>query len=218
MAAMAVPLVRALTELHAGYRSFPARTRVHVLGRFLTCPFLAVVGEIPAGARVLEIGAGHGIFAFLAAANGARHVVAVDPDLCKSLPSFRHPAVSFVAGFDDVVAGRFDVVAMIDVLYKVPLHEWDALFARVAERLVPGGTFLLKEMDPEHRLKGWWNRAQESAAAALALTLGRSFAYEAPAMMRRRLERAGFVGLRARPLGRWYPHAHVLYSAHRPQA
>ena len=218
MAAMTVPLVRALTELHSTYRSFPARTRVHVLGRFLTCPFLAVVGEIPAGARVLEIGAGHGIFAFLAAANGARRVVAVDPDLRKSLPSFHHPAVRFVAGFDDAVAGRFDVVAMIDVLYKVPLPEWDALFARVFERLVPGGVFLLKELDPDRRVRASWNRAQESVASVLGLTLGRSFAYETPVVMRRRLQRAGFVGLRARPLGRWYPHAHVLYSAHRPRA
>jgi|NGEPerStandDraft_6_1074524.scaffolds.fasta_scaffold24928_2 cyclopropane fatty-acyl-phospholipid synthase-like methyltransferase len=213
---MTTPLVRALAELHATYRGFPVRTRAHVLGRFLTCPFLAVAGELPAGVRVLEIGAGHGIFARLAAAGGARHVIAVEPDLRKSLSSFRHPAISFVAGFDDAVAGRFDVVAMIDVLYKVPLHEWDALFARVAERLVPGGMFLLKEIDPERRVKASWNRAQESVASALNLTLGRSFSYESPTLVRRRLERAGFVGLEARQLGRWYPHAHVLYSARRP--
>lgn len=213
---MATTLVRALAELHATYRRFPLRTRAHILVRFLTCPFLAVVEELPGDARVLEIGAGHGIFARLAAAAGARHVLAVEPDLRKSLPSFRHPGVRFVAAFDEAVAGRFEVVVMIDVLYKVPFPEWDALFARVRERLVPGGIFLLKELDPERRVRAAWNRAQEAFAGAAGMTLGQSFSYENPEQMRVRLARAGLVEIRTRRLGRWYPHAHMLYLARRP--
>lgn len=171
---------------------------------------------MPGNNRVLDIGAGHGLYAHLAAASGARLVIALEPDLRKSLSSIKHPRVRFVAGFDDAIGGQFDIVTMIDVLYKVPLKAWDGLFARVRERLVPGGTFLLKELDPERRLKAVWNRAQEALASAANLSLGRAFSYESSEQLKSRVERAGFVDFRARDLGRWYLHAHVLYSARRP--
>src|SRR5262245_44690766 len=67
------------------------KTRGHVLGRFVTCPFLSVVRALPDGARVLDVGAGHGIFAHLAAAAGARSVVALEPDRRKMLDWAAHP-------------------------------------------------------------------------------------------------------------------------------
>lgn len=207
---------QALRGLRRTCRHLPPAQRLHIVGRFLTCPFLPVLREIPAGSRILEIGAGHGILSVLAALGGASAIVAIDPDPRKVLRSCRHPSVLFVAGFDEAIAGTFDVVAMIDVLYKVPLAEWDALLARVRERLVPGGTFLLKELDPERRVKALWNRAQETLASAAGLTLGRAFSYEDADRLRVRLDRAGLSEFRARDLGRGYCHAHVLYSTRRP--
>lgn len=218
MAAMPTPYARALVELHRSYRRLPAGRRLHTLARFLTCPFLRIVDAVPPGSRVLDIGAGTGVFARLAVEHGAREVVAVDPDLRKCLSPVRDRAIRVVAGFDDAIGAQFDVVTMIDVLYKVPHAEWDGLFGRIRDRLVPGGVFLLKELDPERRWKAAWNRVQESLANAVNLTLGRSFSYETRAALRSRLERAGLDGFEVLDLGRWYPHAHVLYSARRPRA
>jgi 2-polyprenyl-3-methyl-5-hydroxy-6-metoxy-1,4-benzoquinol methylase len=215
---MAVSYRQALATLHRNFSRFSLVKRVYVLGRFVSCPFLPLLDAIPAGARVLDIGAGHGAFACLAAERGARSVLALEPDLRKSLPSVRHPAVRFVAGFDDAVKGSFDVVTVIDVLYKLPLPEWDPLFTRVRERLVPGGLLLLKEVDPEHRWKAAWNRAQEHAANLVNLTLGRSFSYENRRQLANRLERLDFVDFKVAEIGRGYPHAHILYSARRPAA
>ena len=150
--------IRALIVLHRQYRHRGPKVRAHVLIRFLTCPFLRLLRAIPRDARVLDIGAGHGLFARLVAARGARRVVAVEPDVRKVQPV---DGVTFVAGFDDVVRGRFDAITIIDVLYKIPIAEWDALFARCVARLEPGGVLVIKEHDPTARLKNRWNRVQE---------------------------------------------------------
>ena len=211
---------RALHIVRRSQRRAALATRLHVLGRFLSCPFLPVVAALPGSARVLDVGSGHGIFAYLAAAAGARAVVALEPDRRKMVtwaaaggPGER---VFPVCGYLDTTSGGFDAVAMLDVLYRLPAGAWDGVLGGLFERLRPGGRLLLKEIDPEHRVKGWINRLQERAADAVGLTLGDAFTYEAPAAMAARLLRLGFVDVEHRALGRWYPHAHVFYLARRP--
>jgi 2-polyprenyl-3-methyl-5-hydroxy-6-metoxy-1,4-benzoquinol methylase len=187
------------------------RSRLHTFVRFLTCPFLRVVKHVPAGAAVLEIGAGHGVFAALARARGAARVVAVEPDLRKL---HALPGVDVVAGFDDCVRGDFDVVAVVDVLYKIPIAEWDAMLARIAARVRPGGLLIVKEQDPTARVKNAWNRLQERLASALRLTLGESFSYEPPDAFAERLRRHGFEPLPPRRIDFGYPHPHVLFLAY----
>jgi len=179
--------------------------------RFLTCPFLRVTRLVSPGARVLDVGAGHGVFAALAADRGGR-VVGVEPDLRKVLPV---DGVQFIVGFDDVIRGKFDTIAIVDVLYKLPQTEWDALLTRALERLPDGGMLIVKEQDPTARIKNAWNRWQEALATRLRLTLGESFSYEAPASFTARLERIGFRDVQAKRIDFGYPHPHILYIARR---
>jgi SAM-dependent methyltransferase len=118
-----------------------------------------------------------------------------------------------VNGYHPALRGTFDAVAIFDVLYRLPRSEWDPLLAWVRERLAPGGVFLLKEIDPGHRAKAFWNRAQERGADLLGLTLGESHSYETREEIQRRLLRAGFTGFEAKAIGAGYPHAHILYLA-----
>lgn len=173
-----------------------------------------MLAAVPPSSTILEFGAGHGLFSRLAVEHGAAHAVSLDPDLRKVFGSFRHPKVAFVAGFDDCIRGRFDVVAILDVLYAIPPDEWDAILARVADRLTPGGVLLLKEADPTARLKQSWNRLQEWISSHfLGITLARGFFYEASPAMIERLRRAGFDDVESRRIDRWYPHPHLLYIA-----
>ena len=204
----------ALATLRRAYARAPLPARLHAYGRFLSCPFLAVVERLPARARLLDVGAGHGTLSLLAAEAGAA-VVALDPDRRKLFATFRDPRVRFVAGYLAAVGGSFDAVALLDVLYRFPITEWDPLLAALHQRLRPGGLLLLKDLDPGKRWKQAWNRAQERVSDRLGLTLGEAFSYESRAQVLARLARAGFVGGEAFDVGRWYPHAHVLYVARR---
>lgn len=205
----------ALSLVRRSYAAAPLPVRLHAVGRFLTCPFLRVLPYLPPRARVLDLGAGHGTFARLAVAAGASKVVAVEPDLHKPLATWRHPQVRFVAGYSNAVMGTFDAVTLLDVLYRIPIEDWDTFFRQARERLAPGGVLLIKELDPADRLKGLWNRTQERVADLLGMTLGEAFSYETREQMRDRLARLGLERFTAVELGRGYPHAHILYVAYR---
>lgn len=204
---------RALALVRRTYRKAPPATRFHVFGRFFTCPFRRVLDYLPASALVLDLGAGHGIFSHLALEGGARGVVAVEPDLRKIFLTFPRPGQRVVGGYLPAVSGTFDAVTLFDVLYRFPRSEWDGLFRAVRERLAPGGVFLIKELDPGHRLKALWNRTQERISDRVGLTLGEAFSYETREQIRDRLLRAGFKRFAAVEIGAGYPHAHILYIA-----
>ena len=171
------------------------------------------------GAGLLDLGAGHGIFAHLALAAGAREVVAVEPDGRKVFHIPPHPRLRVVNGYHPAVRGRFDAVTIFDVLYRLPKEDWDPLLRWVRERLAPGGVFLLKEIDPEHRAKALWNRAQERGADLLGLTLGEAFSYETRGEIRDRLAARRFHRLRGGGDRRRLPaRAHPLQSQVTPSS
>jgi SAM-dependent methyltransferase len=205
-----VGFIRAFIVLHQVFGKRSPRDRAHILLRFLSSPMLRVLDAMPESASLLDIGAGHGLFAALARARGARRVVAVEPD-ARKVRAFA--GVDFVIGFDDAIAGSFDAITIIDVLYKIPIADWDTLLVRCRQRLAGGGTLIVKEQDPTARFKNGWNRAQERVASALGLTLGESFSYESPADFITRLERVGFTNVRAHRIDFAYPHSHILYVA-----
>lgn len=171
---------------------------------------LRVLKALPSNGSLLDIGAGHGLFGVLA--SGTRRVVAVEPDARKVRPI---AGIEFVIGFDDVITGTFDAISIIDVLYKIPLDQWDALLLRCRSRLRSGGILIIKEQDPTARIKNAWNAIQERFASALELTLGEAFTYEAPAVFKQRLEGLGFVDVKTKRIDFGYPHPHVLYVATR---
>jgi SAM-dependent methyltransferase len=211
---MPIGYVRALRLLHQTFRDYPITQRLHILGRFLTAPFLRTLDVIPVGARVLDIGAGQGTYPRLIAEERAREVIAVEPDIRKTLIAYRHPKVKFIAGYDDCIRGHFDVIVVYDVIYRLPPEARDALFERIYERVKPGGLFVLKDLDPSNRLKWTWNRIQETISdAVFHLTIGEGFYIDTREQIAARLSRAGFTDFQWQRVDFGYPHAHVIYTA-----
>lgn len=208
--------VRALRILHRAFGHYPPGHRLHMLVRFATCPFLRTVDDVPAGARVLEIGAGHGLYARLITEERVREVVAVDPDERKSLLPSPSPRIRKIAGFDDCVRGTFDAVVIYDATYRMPLDVRRGVFERSFARLAPGGTFVLKDMDATS-FKMKWARFQEWLSDRfLGVSIGSGFFYQSPAELRTMLSEIGFTDFQARPIDRGYLHPHMIFTAIRP--
>lgn len=215
---MALSHFRALALLHRTFHRHSPAQRLHLIGRYLSAPLLRTLEFVPQHARVLDIGAGHGMWPRLVAEARDARVVALDPDVRKMRRAFRHPRVRFVAGYDECIRGEFEAVALFDVLYLMPDSARDALFGRIFDRLRPGGTLLVKDLDPTRRLKAAWNRTQETISVKfLHLSRGKGlFANDAPAEVMGRMHRTGFVDVQSQRVDRWYPHAHILYVARKP--
>ena len=214
---MSIGYVQALRLLHRAFGHYPAGHRLHILIRFLTCPFLRTLDDVPAGVRVLEIGSGHGLMAELLTQERVREVIAVEPDLRKSVLPSPSPKIRKVAGYDDCIRGQFDVVLVYDVTYRMTADVRQALFERVFARLRPGGTFVLKEMDPAHRWKMKWARFQEWISdSLLRISLGSGFFYQTKEELQEMLMAIGFTDFRARAIDRGYLHSHMIYTARKP--
>jgi cyclopropane fatty-acyl-phospholipid synthase-like methyltransferase len=199
------------------YRRYSLRHRVHVLIRALTCPFQRTLDILPRGGRFLEIGAGHGIYCYLAAREGARRVFALEPDLRKTVHDEHAPGVRWIAGFDEAMRGTFDAIAIYDATYRMSIEYRTTLYRRVFNRLGSGGTFILKDMDPQHRLKMSWARFQEWLSDTfLGVSLGSGFIYQTRAEVEETLRAIGFTDVRAREIDRGYPHPHIVYTARKP--
>lgn len=145
-----------------------------------------------AGRDVLDLGAGHGYYARLARARGARRVVAID--LCLPMLEGRAlPAVAADAAALPIADAAFDVVIAALVLSYVDRPRALAEAARV---LRPGGVWVISELHAEGAAAGGWRR---TLATSTRDTVALDAPPPAPAGLASELARAGFVVERLEP-------------------
>lgn len=92
-----------------------------------------------------------------------------------------------------------------------------SLFRHAYALLTPGGTLVLKDMDPARRMKMWWGNVQERLTAALLrIHIATGHFFQTRGEVRQTLEEIGFRDFSAQAVDRFYPHPHVLYTARKP--
>lgn len=202
------------------YRTLSLGARLHTVIRARTCPMADVLARVPNEGRLLEVGCGHGLFANEAALRSPDlFVVGIDPAPSKILWAkatvgsrtnvvFRHCRV------EELRERRFDVVAILDVLYLVPRSSWVSFLRECRKRLQPGGRLILKEVNTRPRWKFSWCLAQEIFSVRLLnITLGHELAFATPDEMVGVLHQAGFQDVIVTSLGASYITPHILYEA-----
>jgi 2-polyprenyl-3-methyl-5-hydroxy-6-metoxy-1,4-benzoquinol methylase len=208
---------RAARSAIAAYRGAPPGDRLHVLVRWLSCPFPPVVDVLPRTGRILEVGCGHGLFStYVAQRVPGVEVHGVDIDADKIAVATRSTAsgrLSFAVAESGVLpAGPWDAVVLVDVLYLLDEAGQRALLESCAAVLAPGGVLVVKDMSTRPRWKAWVNRAQETLSVrVLRITAGSAhFAFVEPDQRARWLQAAGLLDVRSRRLDRGRAHPHHL--------
>jgi uncharacterized protein (DUF2062 family)/precorrin-6B methylase 2 len=175
-----------------------------------------------AEATVCDLGCGRGLLAVLLAEAGVpAQVVGLDWDeaglaiaraAALDLPGLRFAHADLTSDALPACAAA----ALVDVLHYHPPEIQDAILARVAAALEPGGRLVVREADADERMllarlfEAWGVRLGWHRVA------GR-FHYRSAAGLRARLEALGFTVV-TRPAGGFLHRANVLLLADRPDA
>jgi 2-polyprenyl-3-methyl-5-hydroxy-6-metoxy-1,4-benzoquinol methylase len=208
----------------------PVIWRLHQVGRSFLSPLIAVLNHVPRTSQpdrapvLVDLGCGHGIF--LALAKHERpDLDLIGIDLSESkIASARKAfeaagldasrlAVKDIADFDP---GSADAITILDVLYLVPIDQWDGILDKCYAALKPSGALLVKEMNRNKKFKFQVLCLEETLAVkVLHLTTGNNFTFPPPGEIRARLEKAGFT-VEQIPLDRGYHVPHMLWIARKP--
>jgi 2-polyprenyl-3-methyl-5-hydroxy-6-metoxy-1,4-benzoquinol methylase len=207
------------------YGAAPLAARVHVVVRWLTCPFPPIVDVLPSDGRVLEVGCGHGLFSGYLARRAPRlhvHGVDIDPDkiavAAASAPAAAGRLDFAVSDSGSIPDGPWNAVVLVDVLYLLDEPAQRALLESCAAALAPGGLLVIKDMSTRPRWKARWNAAQEALSVrVLKITAGSpEFTFTDPDVRARWLVEAGLQEVRSRRLDRGRVHPHHLLVGRAP--
>lgn len=146
--------------------------------RILICPFERLIPMVPAGASVLDVGCGAGLFLALLAGS-ARGVIGVGFDTS-------HRAIDVARRMTEQVRlkgreanlrffrldvtepwpeGLFDVVSLVDVLHHIPPAHQKSVVEQAVKKVKPGGVLLYKDMADKPAFHAWMNRLHDMVVA-----------------------------------------------------
>jgi 2-polyprenyl-6-hydroxyphenyl methylase/3-demethylubiquinone-9 3-methyltransferase len=207
------------------FDGLPLKERLFVRGRLATAPLEALVARAE-GARLVDVGCGHGVLvALLAAGSPGRHVVGIDPDERKiewaRASVGRLPNVELRACTIEELAaerpGQFDTVLVADVLYLLAAAAWRPFLAAAHTLLRPRGRLALKEAEDD----GSWRVKKALFQEQLMVRMLRrthssgAVGFAPRATLEAAVRGAGFAIEEVVPLARGYSTPHLLIVARR---
>jgi 2-polyprenyl-3-methyl-5-hydroxy-6-metoxy-1,4-benzoquinol methylase len=139
------------------------------------CPFGDVMEQVPAGASVLDVGCGAGLFLLLLGQQGRiRDALGFDvsvPAIEAANRAAQKAGLSASLSFqvrsieEGIPAGHWNVVTSVDVLHHVPAAHQRSFVAALCERVPPGGRLVIKDMVARPRWRAFANQMHDLVMA-----------------------------------------------------
>jgi SAM-dependent methyltransferase len=135
-----------------------------------------MAAALPPAGKMLDLGCGHGLFAF-AAVDGSpnRDVVGIDHDAPRIAAAADAARDLGNLHFDtgDLAAppaGEYAAVALVDLMHYFEPARQEEILRTAGERLGPGGTLLMRDVDPHGGVASAVNRLWEKVATGSGFT------------------------------------------------
>jgi 2-polyprenyl-6-hydroxyphenyl methylase/3-demethylubiquinone-9 3-methyltransferase len=207
------------------FSALPLKERLFIRARLFSAPLLALVDRAPQG-QIADVGCGHGLLAALLSVDDPkRKVIAIDPDQQKiawaRLGLGKLPSVTVRQGtvhdLSPQLDGQLDAVAVADVLYLLPVMEWEKFLAACRRLLKPRGLLLLKETEKRRSWKYYKCIAQELLMVRVLRKTKSSggLSLQPRAFTEALLGGQGFALLEVADLSTGYTTPHLLFVAER---
>jgi 2-polyprenyl-6-hydroxyphenyl methylase/3-demethylubiquinone-9 3-methyltransferase len=193
-------------------------TKIHLIGRLIICPFLALKPYFPQDGDVLDVGCGYGLLFHLlddSSCCRGRLFVGIDHDNKKIKIAERHksPSMKFYnMALRDISSASFTIISIVDVLYAIDLDYWDGFLKDCFRILRPGGRIIIKEVIDRPRWKYWLSMAQERLVTdVLNITKGCRAHFESEKTYTDKLQKAGFKVGDMKAIGGPNHYSHYLF-------
>ncbi|MGI1662770.1 class I SAM-dependent methyltransferase [Palleronia sp. KMU-117] len=181
-------------------------------------PIEDLIAAVPAGARVLDIGCGAGLFLGLLAAAGrtqdgvgfdtSKDAIALAQSMQTRLPTGHRIRFERLSVDDPWPEGTFDAVSLIDVMHHIPRKAQIGVLEMAVGKLRPGGRLIYKDMADRPFLMAAANRLHD-------LVIARDWIEYLPLeTVRGTLAEMGFTVIEERSARRlWYMHEMLVMEA-----
>ncbi len=180
------------------------------------CRHLARLIELRPGHRLLEIGSGWGAFAILAAREFGARVTSLTISPAQAEYARRRVQEAGLADRVEIrledyrdTRGRFDRIASIEMLEAVGEAYWPVFFARLRDRLEPGGIAGLQLITIADR----WFEAYRSNPDFIQTYIFPGGMLPSPSVLSRQYHAAGLVPIAERCFGADYARTLALWRA-----
>ncbi len=192
------------------------KARLYLRLKLKICPLLALENYIPDRGRIVDLGCGNGLFAFiLKLGSPLREIIGLDFDekklsLAKKIQLNKPLCQFFLSDLNQLDFPSADIYTLIDVLYLLPPSLQLEILKRCYELLPRGGYILIKEIDTRPRWKYLWNYFQETLSVRIiGFTRGQSFYFRSSNEWASLLKEIGFA-VQIVPFHKGYCYSHVL--------
>jgi 2-polyprenyl-3-methyl-5-hydroxy-6-metoxy-1,4-benzoquinol methylase len=211
-----------IREIWRAYHDCSITKRLHVVGRYLSCPYDFLLSLFPPAGQILDIGCGDGLLLFLlsnqSSSQGRTYLgIDVAEDKIANAKRAEIPFAKFRLGdVSNLPSNTFECVAIVDVLYLLPIARWTEILQQAVRVLRKNGLLIVKEVANEPRWKYWIAYFQEILAIkVIGMTKGGTPHQESIDTYRTYIEAAGIDVFKVERIDAWWPHAHVVFLAKR---